>query len=180
MFARLPEERMAATPSVASIKKHFRRLHDPRVVAARKHLLIDLLVMAICGVIANCDDWPDIALFAQQRENLVPPLPRLPGGMPCARHLRARLRRPQPTRPGSLLPGVAARVAGPGRRRAHRHRRQDAARLGRIAKLGALHVVSAWATRPRSRWARSPSTASPTKSRPFPNSWSCWTSRARW
>ena len=41
---------MAATPSVASIKKHFRRLHDPRVAGRTKHLLIDLLVMALCGV----------------------------------------------------------------------------------------------------------------------------------
>ena len=74
---------MAATPSVASIKKHFRRLHDPRVVGRTKHLRIDLLVMALCGVIANCDDWPDIALFARQRENWFRRFLRLPGGIPA-------------------------------------------------------------------------------------------------
>ena len=41
---------------------------DPRVVGRTRHLLIDIIVMAICGVIGNCDDWPDIALFAQQRQ----------------------------------------------------------------------------------------------------------------
>src|SRR5436309_2103173 len=34
---------MAATPSVASIKKHFRRLRDPRVNDRTKHLPLDLL-----------------------------------------------------------------------------------------------------------------------------------------
>jgi predicted transposase YbfD/YdcC len=66
---------------VASIKKHFRRLHDPRVQGRSKHLLIDLVVMALCGVIANCDNWPDIALFAQQRASWFRRFLRLPGGI---------------------------------------------------------------------------------------------------
>jgi predicted transposase YbfD/YdcC len=45
-------------------------------------LLIDLLVMAICAVIGNCDDWPDIALFARQRESWFRRFLRLPGGVP--------------------------------------------------------------------------------------------------
>jgi hypothetical protein len=60
---------MAAQPSLVSIKKHFRRLRHARVQGRSKHLLIDLLVMTLCGIIAHCDDWPDIALFAQQRES---------------------------------------------------------------------------------------------------------------
>ena len=58
---------MAATTRVGSIKKHFRRLKDPRVVGRTRHRLSDIIVLAICGVIANCDDWPDIALFAETR-----------------------------------------------------------------------------------------------------------------
>ena len=73
---------MAAQASVASIKKHFRRLIDPRVTGRTKHRLIDLLVMALCGIIANCDDWPDIALFAQQRESWFRRFLALPGGIP--------------------------------------------------------------------------------------------------
>lgn len=60
---------MAATTSVVSIKKHFRRLKDPRVVKRSRHLLVDMIVLAICGVIANCDDWSDIVLFAKERLN---------------------------------------------------------------------------------------------------------------
>jgi hypothetical protein len=60
---------MAATTRVGALNKHLRKLRDPRVVGRLRHLLVDILVMAICGVIGDCDDWPDIALFARQRES---------------------------------------------------------------------------------------------------------------
>src|SRR5437899_10560123 len=58
---------MAATTAVGSIKKYFRRLKDPRVVGRSRHLLVDIIVLAICGVIADCDDWSEIVLFGQKR-----------------------------------------------------------------------------------------------------------------
>lgn len=77
-----PEARMAATTSVGSIKKHFCGLKDPRVVGRSQHLLIDIIVMAICGVIGNCDDWPDIEQFARSREAWFKRFLRLPKGIP--------------------------------------------------------------------------------------------------
>jgi hypothetical protein len=44
-----------------------RRVKDPHVVGRSRHLLVDIIVLAICGVIADCDDWPGIVLFAQKR-----------------------------------------------------------------------------------------------------------------
>src|SRR6516225_3894552 len=73
---------MAATARVGSIQKHFRSLQDPRVVGRSRHLLLDLIVLAICGVIGNCDDWPDIALFAQKRQAWFRRFLRLPHGVP--------------------------------------------------------------------------------------------------
>jgi predicted transposase YbfD/YdcC len=73
---------MAAAPRMGSIRKHFRSLKDPRVVGRTRHRLVDLVVLAICGVIANCDDWPDIALFARQREGWFKRFLALPGGVP--------------------------------------------------------------------------------------------------
>lgn len=73
---------MAATTHVGSIKKHFRPLPDPRVVGRTRYLLIDIIVMAICGVIGNCDDWPDIALFARQRERWFRRFLKLDNGVP--------------------------------------------------------------------------------------------------
>ena len=73
---------MAATPGAGSIKRHFRKLRDPRVVGRSRHLLVDIVVMAICGVIADCDDWPDIAQFARQREGWFRRFLKLPDGVP--------------------------------------------------------------------------------------------------
>src|SRR5262245_5288306 len=81
-FARFPEERMAATPRLGLIKKHFRSLPDPRVVGRTRHRLMDIIVMALCAVIANCDDWPDIALFARERQSWFQRFLALPGGVP--------------------------------------------------------------------------------------------------
>lgn len=74
---------MAAITRGGSIKKHFRALKDPRVVGRTRHLLLDVIVMAICGVIGNCDDWSDIVLFAQQREKWFRSFLKLPNGVPC-------------------------------------------------------------------------------------------------
>jgi predicted transposase YbfD/YdcC len=71
-----------ATSSVGSIKKHFRRVWDPRVVGRTRHLLVDILVMAICGVIADCDSWRDIAFFARKRRSWFKRFLKLPSGIP--------------------------------------------------------------------------------------------------
>lgn len=73
---------MAATARVGALRKHFRLLKDPRVVGRTRHLLFDIIVLAICAVLANCDDWPDIALFAQKREAWFRRFLKLPHGVP--------------------------------------------------------------------------------------------------
>ena len=137
---------MAATPSVASIKKHFRRVYDPRVTGRTKHLLIDLLVMALCGVIANCDDWPDVVQFAQRRETWFRRFLRLPGGIPSHDTFERVFAAVNPLalqacclawlRDVAGLAGVE-QIAIDGK----------TLRGSANAKLGALHVVSAWATK---------------------------------
>jgi predicted transposase YbfD/YdcC len=72
-----------AASSVGSIKRHFRRLWDPRIQGRTRHLLTDIIVMAICGVIANCDGWRDIALFAQKRQSWFKRFLKLPNGIPA-------------------------------------------------------------------------------------------------
>ena len=74
---------MAALTGVGSLKKHFRRLPDPRVVGRTRHLLLDIVVMAICAVIADCDDWLEIAQCARKREPWFRRFLRLPGGVPA-------------------------------------------------------------------------------------------------
>jgi predicted transposase YbfD/YdcC len=72
-----------ATSSVGSIKRHFRKLWDSRVRGRTRHLLVDIIVMAICGVIADCDSWREIALFAQKRQAWFKRFLKLPHGVPA-------------------------------------------------------------------------------------------------
>ena len=71
-----------AASNVGSIKKHFTRLKDPRVRRRTQHLLINIIFIAICGVIANCNDWHDIVLFAKKRQAWFKRFLRLPNGVP--------------------------------------------------------------------------------------------------
>jgi predicted transposase YbfD/YdcC len=74
---------MAAITHPGSIKKHFCKLKDPRVAGRTRHLLIDIVVIAVCGVIGDCDDWPDIVQFAQKREAWFKRFLKLPNGIPA-------------------------------------------------------------------------------------------------
>jgi predicted transposase YbfD/YdcC len=71
-----------AASNVGSIKKYFARLKDPRVRGRTQHLLMDIIFIAICGVIANCNDWHDIVLFAKKRVTWFKRFLRLPNGVP--------------------------------------------------------------------------------------------------
>jgi hypothetical protein len=45
---------MAANPF--SIRRHFARLKDPRLQRCRRHRLMDIVAIALCAVIAGCDN----------------------------------------------------------------------------------------------------------------------------
>lgn len=108
-------------------------------------MLIDIVVMAICGVIGNCDDWPDIAQFAQQREAWFRRFLKLPGGIPCHDTFERVFAALDPRAFERCCLAWLREVA-------------DLVGVGQIAidgktlrgsagsPLGALHLVSAWAT----------------------------------
>lgn len=73
---------MAATIRLPAIKRYFRGLPEPRVKGRSRHLLVDIVVIAICAVIADCDDWSDIAQFGQHRESWFRRFLKLPYGIP--------------------------------------------------------------------------------------------------
>jgi predicted transposase YbfD/YdcC len=70
-----------ANPNLA-IKKHFRKLKDPRVVGRSTHLLLDIVTITLCGVICGCNDWQEIETFANCRVDWLKRFLHLPGGIP--------------------------------------------------------------------------------------------------
>jgi predicted transposase YbfD/YdcC len=136
---------MAATTRVGSLRKHFRPLNDPRVVGRTSHLLFDIIVLAICGVIANCDDWPDIALFAQKREPWFRRFLKLPHGVPSHDTFERVFAALDPRAFERCCLAWLREVAG---RLGVGHIAIDGKTLRGSAgsQLGPLHLVSAWAT----------------------------------
>ena len=55
--------------SFESIVKHFEVLPDPRHTRNRRHLLGDVLVIAVCGVIVGCMGPTSIARWAKAKED---------------------------------------------------------------------------------------------------------------
>lgn len=63
--------------------QYFLRIVDPRKSKrAKKHMLADIIAMAICAVIAGADDWLKIATFAQERKDWLAGWLNLSQGVP--------------------------------------------------------------------------------------------------
>ena len=72
---------MAKTPT-ETITKHFGALPDPRTGNATQHLLLDLVVIAICATVCGADGWEDIELWAHANEVWLHTFLALPNGIP--------------------------------------------------------------------------------------------------
>src|ERR671933_1101977 len=125
----------------------FTGLEDPRETSRCDHQLIDILVIAVCAVIACAESWEDIALYGRSKQAWLETFLALPNGIPSHDTFRRVFMLIDPdafevcfTRwVQSWARGVAREVVAvdgkPVRRsgsRRHHH--------------GPLHVVSAWAS----------------------------------
>jgi predicted transposase YbfD/YdcC len=64
------------------VSRFFLTLRDPRRTHRRKHLLIDIIVIALCAVISGANDWQQVAAFAQRRRTWLSTFLGLPNGIP--------------------------------------------------------------------------------------------------
>jgi predicted transposase YbfD/YdcC len=69
-------------PHPASILRHFAALPDPRRERRRRHNLLDLIAIAICAVIAGCDDWVEVAAYGRKKIDWFETFLPLPNGIP--------------------------------------------------------------------------------------------------
>ena len=98
---------MAPSPVLALIE-HFAHLDDPRVERTRLHQLLDMVVIAICAVIAGAESWDDIALFGEAKRARASDLSRVAQRDSLARPLQPGLCRlgPRPVS-GRLCPPLS-------------------------------------------------------------------------
>src|SRR3982751_4220603 len=60
----------------------FTGLEDPRETRRCDHRLIDILVIAVCAVIACAESWEDIALYGRSKQAWLRTFLALPNGVP--------------------------------------------------------------------------------------------------
>jgi predicted transposase YbfD/YdcC len=66
---------------VATITEHFSELDDPRRYNKR-HLLLDIIVIAICAAICGADNWVDVENFGNAKHDWFKQFLKLPHGIP--------------------------------------------------------------------------------------------------
>jgi predicted transposase YbfD/YdcC len=130
-----------------SIGEHFADIVDPRVNRTKRHLLLDIIVIAICGVICGADGWVAVETFGKAKEAWLRTFLELPHGIPSHDTFGRVFARLDPEAfqrsfinwvqaLSELTEGQVIAVDGKTLRRSH-----DAV-LGKAA----IHMVSAWAT----------------------------------
>jgi hypothetical protein len=135
---------MVTSPRVASIKKYFACLKDPRVRNRTTHRLIDIVAIALCGVIANCDTWAEIVDFGSTPADWLKRFLKLPGGIPSQDTFERVFAMINPAALSSCcvngLRGVSDLIG-------LNHIAIDGKTLrgSGSSTLGRLHLVSAWA-----------------------------------
>ena len=65
-----------------SLFDHFGVIEDVRDEKKRRHLLIDVLVIAITAVICGADGWTQVEAFGKAREAWLRSFLQLPNGIP--------------------------------------------------------------------------------------------------
>ena len=125
----------------------FAGLEDPREASRCDHQLIDILVIAVCAVIACAESWEDIALYGRSKQAWLETFLALPNGIPSHDTFRRVFMLIDPdafevcfTRwVQSWARGVAREVVAVDGKTVRRSG-------SRRHNHGPLHVVSAWAS----------------------------------
>src|SRR4051812_750487 len=134
---------------IESIGSYFESLSDPRHTRNRKHLLVDIVVIAVCALVCGSDGPTAIHRWATERHKWLAQFLVLPNGIPSRDCIRRLLMALQPQAFQKCFQewiaqairtdtdGTARLVAIDGKTNRRSH--DDA------AGLGPLHLVSAWA-----------------------------------
>ena len=131
----------------ASLTEHFGSLVDPRIDRTKRHNLMDIVTIALCGVIAGADSWVDVEAFGRRKAEWLRKMLNLPNGIPSHDtfgRVFAKLDAQQFERcftewvlaVREVLQGDVVAIDGKRVRRSH----------DRYIGKDAIHMVSAWAS----------------------------------
>ena len=136
-----------ANSDTASLTEHFGSLVDPRIDRTKRHNLMDIVTIALCGVIAGADSWVDVEAFGRRKAGWLRKMLDLPNGIPSHDtfgRVFAKLDAQQFERcftewvlaVREVLHGDVVAIDGKRVRRSH----------DRYIGKDAIHMVSAWAS----------------------------------
>ena len=124
-----------------------KQVKDPRVDRTKRHLLSDILAIAICAVICGADEWTEMEAFGKAKQPWLKTFLALPNGIPSHDTLARVFARLDPLAVQQCfvawIEGLSQQLAGSvvaidGKTVRHS--------FDRAAGKAAIHMVSAWAS----------------------------------
>ena len=130
-----------------TIAECFGKIEDPRVERSKKHLLIDVITIALCSIISGGEGFNDMAFFAQTKEDWLKKFLKLTNGIPSHDTFRRVLGMIDPQKfTQSFQQWVGSSVADIEERQIAIDGKALRSSGRKKKKNSVVHIVSAWCT----------------------------------
>jgi predicted transposase YbfD/YdcC len=131
------------------LASYFAEIEDPRIERTKQHKLLDIIIIAICGMVCGAEGWVGIEEFGTEKEEWLKTIWELPNGIPSHDTFGRVFARLDPVKfeegffqwVHSLNETIAGVIAIDGKTLRRTHDRAHGKK--------ALHMVSAWAAENR-------------------------------
>ncbi len=137
----------SSPPKVGAVlAKHFETLHDPRVARGRLHPLLNVVVIALLGVICGAEGWDELEVFGESKESWLKTFLDLTHGTPSADTFRRVFEALRPSEFATCMQSFVRELAGPlGGKVVSLDGKSLRGALARGFGRTALHAVHVWA-----------------------------------